>query len=155
YKSELTHYLVEGFCPRSPLPMVRQMRPFRTVMSLISLQAIDRANTRNATNRMASYRKNIAVGATMIGALALLGLMILLFGEAPVRLFKPRQLQIKFLAESGEGLVNGSPILYLGVNIGQVKSVELPNNEPGVIIFGQVESKRVIPGNVEAVIRSS
>jgi len=104
---------------------------------------------------MTSYRKNIAVGATMIGALVLLGLMIMLFGEGPVRLFKPAQLQIKFIAESGEGLTNGSPILYLGVNIGQIKSVELPINEAGVIIWGQVESKRPVPGNVEGLIRSS
>jgi len=104
---------------------------------------------------MTSYRKNIAVGATMLGALALLGLMILIFGEAPVRLFKPAQLQIKFIADSGEGLTNGSPILYLGVNIGQVKRVELPTNEPGVVIWGQVEAKRPIPGNVDGIIRSS
>jgi phospholipid/cholesterol/gamma-HCH transport system substrate-binding protein len=104
---------------------------------------------------MTSYRKNIAVGATMLGALALLGLMILIFGEAPVRLFKPAQLQIKFIADSGEGLTNGSPILYLGVNIGQIKSVELPTSEPGVVIWGQVEAKRPVPGNVDGIIRSS
>jgi phospholipid/cholesterol/gamma-HCH transport system substrate-binding protein len=104
---------------------------------------------------MTSYRKNIAVGATMIGALGLLGLMIMLFGEAPVRLFRPAQLQIKFIADSAEGLTNGSPILYLGVNVGQVKSVELPDKDPGVIIWGQVEVKRPVPGNVDAMIRSS
>lgn len=105
---------------------------------------------------MTSYRKNIAVGATMIGALALLGLMILLFGEAPVRLFKPAQLQIKFIADSGEGLTTGSPILYLGVNIGQIRTVELPTNEePGVVIWGQVDPKRPVPENVDGVIRTS
>src|SRR5438874_13769505 len=81
---------------------------------------------KSGATRMTSYRKNIAVGATMIAALGLLGLMILMFAEAPVRLFRPKQLQIKFMADSGEGLTNGSPILYLGVNIGQVKSVEVP-----------------------------
>ena len=110
---------------------------------------------KDGAKRMTSYRKNIAVGVTMLGALALLGLMIMLFGEAPVRLFRPAQLQIKFLADTGEGLTKGSPIFYLGVNIGQVKSVELPDHEPGVIIWGQIDSKRPLPGNVDAIIRSS
>src|SRR5205823_2879742 len=68
--------------------------------------------------RMASYRKNVAVGVTMIGALTALAIMILLFGEAPVRLFKTAQLNVKFTADSAEGVSNGSPIFYLGVNVG-------------------------------------
>jgi phospholipid/cholesterol/gamma-HCH transport system substrate-binding protein len=104
---------------------------------------------------MASYRKNIAVGVTMIAALALLGLMILLFGEAPIRLFRPAQTHIHFLAESAEGITNGSPILYLGVNVGQVRSLELRPDQAGVTINGTIEHNRPIPSNIEGVIRSS
>jgi phospholipid/cholesterol/gamma-HCH transport system substrate-binding protein len=104
---------------------------------------------------MASYRKNIAVGVTMIAALTLLGLMILLFGEAPIRLFRPAQTKIHFLAESAEGITNGSPILYLGVNVGQVRSLELRPDQAGVTINGTIEHNRPIPSNIEGVIRSS
>src|SRR5437899_6979550 len=76
------------------------------------------ANTRT-TLKMASYRKNIAVGGTMIVALTLLAVMIILFGDAPVRWFRPAQAHIRFEADSAEGITNGSPILYLGVNVGQ------------------------------------
>ena len=104
---------------------------------------------------MASYRKNIMVGATMIVALTLLAAMILLFGEAPVRFFRSKQIQVKFVADSADGITNGSPILYLGVNVGQVRAVELLPDEPGVTIRGTVENGRPIPGNVEGVIRST
>ncbi|MDB5323154.1 MAG: hypothetical protein JWN40_4785 [Phycisphaerales bacterium] len=103
---------------------------------------------------MASYRKNIAVGATMIVALVLLAVMVLLFGEAPVRLFRPAQAKILFVADSAEGITNGSPILYLGVNVGQVRSVDLQADQPGVLIRGTLEKNRPIPGNVEGIIRS-
>jgi phospholipid/cholesterol/gamma-HCH transport system substrate-binding protein len=105
---------------------------------------------------MTSYRKNIAVGATMLLALAFLGFMILLFGEAPVRLFQAGHTQVTFVADSAEGISNGSPIYYLGVNIGQVKAVELPtDNRPGVTLRGDIRSKQPLPGNVRGVIRST
>jgi len=104
---------------------------------------------------MASYRKNVAVGVTMIVALCLLAVMILLFGEAPVRLFRSAQLRVTFIADSAEGISNGSPVLYLGVNVGQVRSVELTPDQPGVTIHGTIEAKRPIPANVEGIIRST
>jgi phospholipid/cholesterol/gamma-HCH transport system substrate-binding protein len=104
---------------------------------------------------MASYRKNIAVGGTMIVALALLAVMILLFGDAPVRFFRPAQLQITLRADSAEGITNGSAILYLGVNVGQVRSVELLPDTPGVTIRGTLEKNRPIPDNIEGVIRAA
>jgi phospholipid/cholesterol/gamma-HCH transport system substrate-binding protein len=106
---------------------------------------------------MTSYRKNILVGVTMIVALAFLGLMILLFGEAPVRLVRASQTKLLFLADTAEGISNGSPIYYLGVNVGQVTAVELPADraQPGVTIRGVIRSRATLPGNVEAVIRST
>src|SRR5204862_3378229 len=41
---------------------------------------------------MATYRKNVAVGATMIVALLTLGFMIILFGDAPVKFFRKAQM---------------------------------------------------------------
>ena len=105
---------------------------------------------------MTSYRKNLAVGATMLVALAFLGVMILLFGEAPIRLFRASQTQVTFTADSADGISNGSPIFYLGVNVGQVTAVALPDpGQPGVVIRGVIRSKSPLPGNVEGLIRST
>lgn len=105
---------------------------------------------------MTSYRKNIFVGATMLVALIFLAMMILLFGEAPIRLIRASQTKIQFVAETAEGISNGSPIYYLGVNVGQVTAVELPTDiNPGVIIRGVLRSKTPIPSNVTGSIRST
>ena len=71
----------------------------------------------------------------MIVALTMLAIMILVFGDAPVRFFRPAQAHIKFEADSAEGITNGSPILYLGVNVGQVRSVDIPfsNDIPEIV----------------------
>ena len=103
---------------------------------------------------MASYRKNIAVGATMIVALICLGTMMLVFGEAPVRLLRAAHIEVKFVADTADGITNGSAILYLGVNVGQIRSVELAADQPGVVLYGTIEGGRPIPANVEAFIRS-
>jgi phospholipid/cholesterol/gamma-HCH transport system substrate-binding protein len=86
----------------------------------------------------------------------MLGLMILLFGEAPIKLFRSAQTNIKFEADTAEGISNGSPIFYLGVNVGQVRTVELPaEGQTRVIIWGSVRAGQAIPGNVRGVVRST
>lgn len=104
---------------------------------------------------MATYRKNIAVGLTMLVALGLLGAMILMFGDAPTALFRSRQVRVLFLAESAEGIVNGSPILYRGVNVGKVDKVELSNDSAGVAIHGSISQGNRIPANVIGTVQSS
>jgi phospholipid/cholesterol/gamma-HCH transport system substrate-binding protein len=105
---------------------------------------------------MTSYRKNIFVGATMLVALAFLGTMILLFGEAPIRLIRASQTKIQFVADTAEGISNGSPIYYLGVNVGQVTAVTLPaDGGPGVSILGVLRTKAPLPANVTGSIRST
>ena len=105
---------------------------------------------------MTSYRKNIFVGATVLLALLFLAVMILLFGEAPIRLLRASQTKIQFVAETAEGISNGSPIYYLGVNVGQVTAFELPaEGAPGVNILGVLRSQTPIPANVTGVRTSS
>lgn len=104
---------------------------------------------------MATYRKNIAVGLTMLVALGLLGAMILMFGDAPAGLFRSRQVRVLFLAESAEGIVNGSPILYRGVNVGKVDKVELSNDSAGVAIHGSISHGNKLPANVVGTVQSS
>jgi phospholipid/cholesterol/gamma-HCH transport system substrate-binding protein len=104
---------------------------------------------------MATYRKNVAVGATMIVALCTLGFMIILFGDAPVKFFRKAQMPLTLRAESAEGITTGSPVLYLGVNVGKVNSIERAVDQPGVMIKVAVERHPPLPANVDAVIRST
>jgi len=104
---------------------------------------------------MAPVRKNLAVGATVLAALILLGVMIVRFGDAPVKWFKGSQLAVTFSSDTAEGISNGSPIFYLGVNVGKVDSVALATDGTRVMIQGSVEKARQVPANVEGVIRGS
>jgi phospholipid/cholesterol/gamma-HCH transport system substrate-binding protein len=104
---------------------------------------------------MATYHKNIAVGLTMLVGLILLGTMILLFGDAPVRFFQGAQLKVQFLADGAEGLSKGSPVNYLGVSVGKVEGVELSKDGQGVIIHASVDQKHNVPANVEGFIRGN
>src|SRR5437870_1817983 len=55
-------------------------------------------------DRMPSCRKIVLVGMTLIGAQTALAIMILLFGEAPVLLFTMSEVNVKFSADSAEGV---------------------------------------------------
>jgi phospholipid/cholesterol/gamma-HCH transport system substrate-binding protein len=104
---------------------------------------------------MATYHKNIAVGLTMLVALALLGTMIMLFGDAPVKFFQKAQIPIVFIADGAEGVSKGSPVNYLGVTVGKVEDVDLAKDGEGVIIYATVDEHRKLPANVEGFIRGT
>jgi len=100
-------------------------------------------------------RKNLAVGTTVFVALILLGLMIIRFGDAPVKWFKGSQISVSFSSDTAEGISNGSPIFYLGVNVGKVDAVSLSADGTRVLIEGSVDKSRKVPANVEGLIRGS
>jgi phospholipid/cholesterol/gamma-HCH transport system substrate-binding protein len=82
--------------------------------------------------------------------------MILRFGDAPVKWFRSAtQMPIVFSAESAEGISNGSPILYRGVNVGKVESLALDPDGKAVIIRGTIDERQKVPANVEGSVRSS
>jgi phospholipid/cholesterol/gamma-HCH transport system substrate-binding protein len=104
---------------------------------------------------MATYRKNIAVGLTMLVALVLLGTMIMLFGDAPIKLFRGDKIKVTFLADSASNLSSGSAIFYRGVSVGQVEDAQLTNNRDAVEIPAQIDAKVNVPANVVGIVRSS
>ena len=104
---------------------------------------------------MATYHKNIAVGLTMLVGLILLGTMIMLFGDAPIKLFQGAQIRIRLVADSAEGLSKGSPVNYLGVSVGKVETVELSGEGDGVVILASVDRRHNVPANVEGFIRGN
>src|SRR4051794_13179591 len=74
---------------------------------------------------MSPYRRNILVGASVIVALAILGWMILQFGEAPARFLTKPTIPIHFESERADGLGEGSIISYRGVAVGHITDVKL------------------------------
>jgi len=98
------------------------------------------------------YRRNILVGVVVLGALIFLGWMILKFGDQPAKLFAEPTMPVTFIAPRADGVAEGSPVLYQGVNVGRVKSVRRSDNGLDVTIEAQVDLKPPLPANVEGRI---
>jgi len=103
---------------------------------------------------MTPYRRNIVVGATMLGALIILGWMIIQFGEVPAQWFAPPMMPIKIITERADGIAEGSAIGYRGVAVGRVTKVTMGEDLIHVNIDAQVDQAQPLPRNVEGVIKS-
>ncbi|HEV2295065.1 MAG TPA: MlaD family protein [Tepidisphaeraceae bacterium] len=101
---------------------------------------------------MSPYRRNILVGAVVLGALIFLGWMILRFGDQPAKLFADPTMPIYFTAQRADGVAEGSPVLYQGVNVGRVTRVKRSEDGKGVRIEAQVDVAPPLPANVHGVI---
>jgi phospholipid/cholesterol/gamma-HCH transport system substrate-binding protein len=104
---------------------------------------------------MSAYRRNILVGATVLGALIALGWMILQFGGEPAKMFTTPGNVIHFMGERADGLSDGSVITYRGVNVGRITAVRRTDDGKQVVIDGEVDRKPPLPANVEGVIRAT
>lgn len=103
---------------------------------------------------MSPYKRNIAVGLTVLVSLVLLAVMILRFSDAPFRLMQPAQIMIHFRASGAEGVGDGSPVLYKGVNVGRVIAIRRSDDQLSVVINAMVDNTPPLPANVRGVIRS-
>jgi phospholipid/cholesterol/gamma-HCH transport system substrate-binding protein len=98
------------------------------------------------------YRRNILVGVVVLGALCFLGWMILKFGDQPAKLFAKPTMPVTFIAQRADGVAEGSPVLYQGVNVGRVTAVKRSENGKDVTIEAQVDVAPPLPANVEGAI---
>ena len=104
---------------------------------------------------MTPYRRNIVVGATMLGAMIILGWMILQFGERPAKLFAPPTMPITIIAERADGISEGSIISYRGVGVGRIGTMKRSQDQLSVQIEAQIDLRPPpLPENLEGIIRS-
>jgi phospholipid/cholesterol/gamma-HCH transport system substrate-binding protein len=104
---------------------------------------------------MTQHNRNIVVGLTVAIALGLLGWMMLRFSDAPFRLFAAAQIPVVLEAPTSEGLSDGSPLYYKGVNIGRVTHISRSPDQTRVLIESLVDAVPPPPGNVQARIRTT
>jgi phospholipid/cholesterol/gamma-HCH transport system substrate-binding protein len=104
---------------------------------------------------MSPTRRNIVVGFTVIVALAVLGWMMLKFGNAPVKVFtKTEEIPVHFVADRADGLSEGSTVSYLGVPVGRVTQMRREENQQDVIIEAMINDRPPLPGNLVGVVRT-
>jgi phospholipid/cholesterol/gamma-HCH transport system substrate-binding protein len=96
------------------------------------------------------------VGVTVMAALAILAWMILKFGGSVARPFAPPSIPVTFITERADGVADGSPISYLGVENGHVTNVEIDQqSRQRVFIHAVVNSDPAPPKNVRGVIKTT
>jgi len=80
---------------------------------------------------MSIRAKPAAIGAFVVGALALLVVALLVWGGTGF--FRPRLKYVLFFDSAVTGLTKGAPVLGRGVKIGEVTDIQLPWGRRGVV----------------------
>ena len=105
---------------------------------------------------MSPSRRNVLVGLVVLVALVALGWMILAFAGKASTYFLTKGTPVKLKADRGDGVTEGSAVMYRGVNVGRVVGVHLGDDNLHVIIDLLVDqTSRPLPANLQATIRST
>jgi len=104
---------------------------------------------------MPSYRRNIMVGVTVLGALIAFGWMALKFSGRTAELFAPPQMPVHFTTPRADGLSPGSAVEYLGVEVGRVTTMSRNSDGIGVTVDAIVDRDPPLPANVHAAVLST
>lgn len=105
---------------------------------------------------MSPYKRNVVTGIVVTGALATLVWMMLTFSGRIMQIFKPPGVPVVFLSTRGDGLSDGSPVLFNGVRVGKVTSVAREADNLHVRVGGEIENVPPLPGNLSGkIVRTS
>jgi phospholipid/cholesterol/gamma-HCH transport system substrate-binding protein len=91
----------------------------------------------------------------MLGALVILGWMIMQFGDRPARLFAPEMMPITLITERADGVAEGSIVSYRGVGVGRIGTIRRTGDGLSVQLDALIDVvPPPLPANLEGVIRS-
>ncbi|HMB96127.1 MAG TPA: MlaD family protein [Tepidisphaeraceae bacterium] len=94
------------------------------------------------------------VGVVVLGGLLILAWMLIQFGAGFATPFAPASQSVRFVADRADGLSNGSPVTYRGVQVGRVENVSRADDQLQVYIDTALDVKPPLPENLKAIIRS-
>lgn len=103
---------------------------------------------------MSSRTRNLITGVVVLVALVVLAWMILTFSGRAMGIFKPKGTPVTFIADRSDGLADGSPVYYRGVQIGKVLSVVRNADNIHVRIAAEVDNHPPLPSNLAGQIKA-
>jgi phospholipid/cholesterol/gamma-HCH transport system substrate-binding protein len=103
---------------------------------------------------MSPHRRNVVVGAVVLVSLGVLAWMSLQFANSGFAALFTKGTPVKLFAPRADGVSEGSAVQYLGVNVGQVKQLQLNPDGSGVIMSLVINEGNHVPENVEGTIKS-
>jgi phospholipid/cholesterol/gamma-HCH transport system substrate-binding protein len=103
---------------------------------------------------MSPAKRNLITGIVVLGAIGTLLWMILTFSGRAMGIFQATGMKIAFTCDRADGLSDGSPVFYAGIEVGKVTSVRLENDGVHVLIDGEIYHGVPLPKNVVGEIKS-
>lgn len=104
---------------------------------------------------MSPYRRNVLLGATILIGLGVLAWMILQFGASVASVFGPPTMKVSMITSRADGVADGSPILYLGLEAGHVTGVRLDDDKKRVHIDAVIYREPPLPSNIVGAIKTA
>ncbi|MBC7782227.1 MAG: MCE family protein [Burkholderiales bacterium] len=104
---------------------------------------------------MSTYRRNVAVGATVLIALAILGWMIIRFGGQIATPFAAKTMVVSFITNRADGVSDGSAVMFRGISVGRVIKVRRDANLKDIWFDAEIEVAPPLPGDITANIRQA
>lgn len=103
---------------------------------------------------MSPRKRNIVTGIVVLLALATLTWMVLTFSGGAMRIFKPKGVPVVFRCDRADGLSEGSPVFFKGVEVGRITDVRRLEDNQTVLIEGELDNHPPLPQNLQGDIRA-
>jgi phospholipid/cholesterol/gamma-HCH transport system substrate-binding protein len=108
---------------------------------------------------MSAYQRNTIVGAVVLIALGMLAWMILQFANKAASFFLTTGMPITLTTSRADGVAEGSPVTYRGVNVGRVTQVRRVAGQGGaaedILIEALIEANPPLPADLQGRIRQT
>ena len=104
---------------------------------------------------MSPNRRNVVVGVVVLLALGVLAWMCLQFANQGFAALFQKGTDVVLYAPRADGVSEGSAVQYLGINVGQVRQLQLNTQGTGVVISLTINEGNHVPENVQGAIKSS
>ncbi len=108
---------------------------------------------------MSPFKRNSIVGAVVLVALVMLAWMILQFANRAASFFLTTGMPITLTTSRADGVAEGSPVTYKGVNVGRVTGVRRVPNQGGngedILIDALIEADPPLPANLQGRIKQT
>jgi phospholipid/cholesterol/gamma-HCH transport system substrate-binding protein len=104
---------------------------------------------------MSPNKRNVFVGAVVLGAMVALGWMILKFANQAANFFLAQGSPVVIKAERADGIAEGSAVLYRGIQVGRVRGVRRSPDEERITIDALIDANPPLPGNLSGLIKQT
>jgi phospholipid/cholesterol/gamma-HCH transport system substrate-binding protein len=108
--------------------------------------------------RMTAYQRNVLVGVVVLVGLGMLAWMVLQFAGQAATFFLTKGTHITLTTARAEGIADGSPVTYKGVNVGRVTGVRRvvsSDNHEDILIDALIDADPPLPANLHGRIKQT